>query len=159
MESKRAETLVHIDKLKHFEGDAPECWLTKQTDGTGDVGFSDGSAPVSPITAGSQTLPYMAGSDVENRTETATFLAGGQHLTDYGNAPQRTELTETTPAPVNRRPARTPRRPRRLNDFVRCIYANHDSSCETDGKMTKVMKTTERTYPAEATEGLYLCAL
>ena len=50
--SKRAERLVaHIDKLKRFEGDAPECWLTEQTDGTGDLGFSDASAPVSPVTA------------------------------------------------------------------------------------------------------------
>ena len=67
--------MIHIDKLKRFEGDALECWLPEQMDGTGGVGFSDASAPVSPVTSGGQTLPYMARSDVENRTETATCLA------------------------------------------------------------------------------------
>ena len=83
--------MVHIDKLKRLEGNALECWLTDEMNDIGDVGFSGASVPVSPVTAGGQTLPYMASSDVEDMTETATCLADGQHRPAYGNVPQPTQ--------------------------------------------------------------------
>ena len=63
----------------------------------------------------------------------------------------------TSPASLNWRSARTRRPPRRLNDFVRRIYVNHDSSCDTLEKMTKVKKTAELARPKRQT--VFSCVL
>ena len=43
--SMRAERfVVHIKKLKRYEGDAPESWLTTSSDGAGDAGFPEPSS-------------------------------------------------------------------------------------------------------------------
>ena len=69
-ESRKAR--ISYSKLKTLEGDAPECWLAEQTDGTDDVEFLDASTPASPVTAGRQMLANMVSSDVENRADTAS---------------------------------------------------------------------------------------
>ena len=141
--------MVHIDKLKRFERDAPECRLHVQTDGTGGVGFSDASAPISPVTAGGQTLPYMAKLDVENRTETVSSLADCRYLPDYGDAHRRTqEPTDGDNSCSNESTASSARRPpRRLNDFVRRINVNYGPSCAIIGEMTKVKRMIELAHP------------
>ena len=39
---------VYIDKLKRYQGDAPENWPPKLSDGVGNAGFSEFTAQTSP---------------------------------------------------------------------------------------------------------------
>ena len=94
--------MVQTDKLKRYQGDASESWLTKQPHGIGDAGSVEPLAPVSPVMSGSPTGPDWARSEVKYGTDTSPYLINEQRLPAHRSAHRpNEEPAETLPAPVS----------------------------------------------------------